>query len=268
MATPTLVQFAHNQEAFSTSQGMAVKFPSAVGANNTLITVVIGKKNPNPYNAGNTTQADGSMDTNTPAPVITKGDGTTTTGWVAATAFKSIDAKVAAGTLFTDESKPDFVADYPAVYVSHKVPGVLAGETIVVKSAFKGPQASPSQDANGAAGVSIFQGGVNVVALEFSGINATPAAVEQHQLTTTNPALSASGTTGSSGDLMIAVGYQKNGNVFAPSSGWTVIYSDKCVTSQDHFVVAYKVLSGADHASFSNPLGYEMAVAALKLAHS
>jgi len=40
---------------------------------------------------------------------------------------------------------------------------------------------------------------------------------------------------------------------------------DKCASGQDHFVVAYKILSGADQGSFSNPLGYEMAVTTLNL---
>jgi len=223
---------------------------------------VIGKKSPNPFQAGNTTtEGTQDMDTNTPAPVFSNGAGVTT-GWAVGSTFKSIDAKVAAGTLFTDESKPDFQADYPAVYVARKT-GAAAGETILVMSAYKGPQTSPSQDVNGAAGVSIFQSGVNAVAMEFSGV--TGVITEQHQLTTANPALSGAGTIGGSGNLQIAVGYMKNANAFAASTGWTVVYMDKCASGQDHFVVAYKILSGADQGSFSNPLGYEMAVTTLNL---
>jgi hypothetical protein len=37
------------------------------------------------------------------------------------------------------------------------------------------------------------------------------------------------------------------------------------VGGQDHFVVAYKIIAGADVGSFANPLGMEMAVATLNL---
>lgn len=260
------VQASHNQEVFSTSQGMKLAFPAAVGVGNALVTVVVGKKNPNPYTAGTTTtEGTQDMNTNTPAPVFANQAGVVT-NWSVSSTFKSIDAKTITGTLFTDESDPDLNADYPAIYVAKKTTGVLADESILVKSAYIGPQASPSQDANGAAGVSIFNGGVNAVALEFSGI-VTGTATEQHRVTTANPAVSGAGTlAASSGDVMIAAGYMKNANTFAASSGWTVVYMDKCVTGQDHFVVAYKIVSGADQGSFSNPLGYEMAVTTVKIA--
>ena len=103
----------------------------------------------------------------------------------------------------------------------------------------------------------------SVIATGVSGV--TGVITEQHQLTTANPALSGAGTIGGSGNLQIAVGYMKNANAFAASSGWTVVYMDKCASGQDHFVVAYKIVSGADHGSFSNPLGYEMAVTTLNL---
>src|SRR5208283_2718143 len=108
------VQASHNQEQYSTSQGMPLAFASAVGVGNCLVTVVVGKKNPNPYQAGaTTTEGTQDMDTNTPAPVFANGAGVTA-GWTIGSTFKSIDAKTSTGTLFTDESKPDFQADYPA----------------------------------------------------------------------------------------------------------------------------------------------------------
>jgi hypothetical protein len=411
-----LVQSTHAQEIYSTSQGLKVAFPAAVGAGNCLVSVLIGKKHPDPYPAGVTTSAGGSMDTNTPTPVVSDGTaglsltlsqvaapvvltlasvanasagstvytgtitggganafagqtftiagfvtganngsflctassattltlsnaggvaethaatatdqdsvytGTITGGganafagrtftisgfatganngtfacvasttttlilanasavnethaataisggsnlWVTSTAFKSIDAKTSTGTLFTDASDCDLSSNFPAIYVFKKSSGVLAGETILVKSAYAGPAVAGSQDANGAKGVSIFDGGVNVVAMEFSGV--TGAATEQHQVTTANPARSGGSNIGAVNNLQVACGYMKDANTFAASSGWTVVYADKTVSGQDHFVVAFKIVSGADRASFANPLGYEMAVTTLNL---
>lgn len=256
----SVVQSTHNQEAYSTRQGMALKFPAPVGAGNTLVTFIFGRKNPDPYQAGRTTTLDGSMDTNTPAPTVKTAGGN---AFTVRSTFKSIDALTTAGTLFTDESLADMNGDYPAIYAFTRG-SVLADDTIVVTSAYAGPTTPGVADANGAAGVSVFNAGVNAVAVELTGL-VSGFVAEQHQLTSANPALSASGTMGASADIILAAGYQKNGNVFAASSGWTVIYSDKCVSSQDHFVVAYKILSGADHASFSNPLGYKMAIAAVDI---
>lgn len=418
-----LVQSTHNQEVFSTSQGMTLAFPAAVGAGHTLVTVVIGKKSPNPYPAGNSNSAAGAMDVNSPAPVVSDGTtaqsfaltaaaapaaaltlsavaassggvavytgtitgggsnafvgysftiagfvgannngtfvctasttttltlnnaaataethagtatfldsvytgtitggaanafagrafavagfvtganngtfncvqstattltlanasavnethaATATTGgsvsWVSAVAFKSIDAQTAAvsysgGANFTVESLPDMQMDYPAIYLYHKSVGVQASEKINVKSAYLGPQSGTTQDANGAAGVSLFQGGVNAVAMEFSGTASPTAATEHHQLTAANPALSGA-TAGAAGNVQIAVGYMKNANAFAAANGFTVVYMDKCASTQDHFVVAYKIITGADQANFANPLGYKMGVVTLNL---
>lgn len=416
-----VVQSTHNQEVIAHTNGLSVKFAQAVGAGNTLVAVVIGRKSPNPYNAGNTSDFVGSMDANTPAPVVTNGGtalslavsavatppvltlsaaanavggatqytgtitggaanafvgqtftvagfttsanngtfvctastaliltlansggvaethaGTATdldatytiasgggaaligetftvagfaahtsnngtfvavastattlvlanasaltethaatavtggaNGWNLVSTFKSIDAQTSAvsysgGANFTVESLMDLGGDYPAVYVFEKSQGVLAGEIFKVNSAYLGPQNGANQDANSAAGLPIFRGGVNVVGVELSGTASPSTATAHHQLTTANPAL-AGATAGSSGNIAIAVGYMKNANTFAASSGWTVIYSDKCVASQDHFVVAYKIISGADQASFANPLGYKMAVTSVNL---
>jgi hypothetical protein len=410
------VQATHNQEAFSTAQGLKLAFATPVHVGNALITVLIGKKSPNPFQAGRTTTLDGSMDTNTPTPIVSDGTtalslvlsaaaapiaaltltsadvasggstvyhgtitggaanafagqsftiagftivanngtflctastattltlsnaagaaethagtaqtidsvytGTITGGaanalagrqfliagfvnggnngtftavqssattlvlanasavnethagtavsggssnWVTSIAFKSIDAKVTAGTAFTDQSKADMTAEYPAIYVYKKSAGVAAGEIVNAKCAYSGPAVAGSADANNAAGVSIFNGGVNAVALEFSGV--TGAATERHQTSTANPAV-AGATMGANGNLQIAVGYMKNANTFSLPAGWLLAYADKCVGTQDHFVVAYKIVSGADVGQFTNPLGYEMAVASLNL---
>lgn len=256
----SVVQTTHNQEAYSTRQGMALKFPALVGSGNTIVTFIFGRKNPDPYQAGKTTTLDGSMDGNTPDPVVETAAGVAFTKRVT---FKSIDALTTDGVNFTDESLSDLNGDYPAIYAFTRGTAI-AGDTVVVTSAYAGPTTPGVADANGAAGVSIFNAGVNAVAVELTGLLSGFVA-EQHQLTAANPALSASGTMGASADIILAAGYQKNGNVFAASSGWTVLYSDKCVSSQDHFVVAYKILSGADHASFSNPLGYKMAIAAVDM---
>ena len=252
-------QTTHNQEAYSTSQGMALKFPQAVLNGSTLVTIVLGRKNPDPYPDGSSSYYIGSMDGNTPGPQVVDQAGAAFTG---RSAFQSIDAQSSPVSFpSTAESLPDFGDAYPAIYIYTKG-AVAAGSSVVVKSAYRGPQASPSQDSNAAAGVSIFNEGVNAVAIELTGL-ASGFVAEQHQLTSANPALSASATMGASADMIIAAGYQKNGNVFNASSGWTIIYSDKCVSSQDHFVVAVKTLTAADHASFSNTLGYKMAVAAI-----
>lgn len=416
----TFVQATHNQEAFSTAQGMALKFASPVGAGHTLVTVAIGRKNPNPYPAGtSTTAGTQAMDSNSPNPVVSDGTtalsftltaaaapaaalvltsvdtasggnsvyhgtitggaanalagqtflvagfttsanngtflctassatlltlanaagaaethagtaqtqdsvytGTITGGgsnafagrtfvitgfatsanngtfacvqsstttltlanasavnethagnaasggsnsWTTTVTAKSLYALTTTGTLFTDESDSDLAADYPAIYISRKFAGVLAGESINLNSAYIGSQIPGTQDSNGAAGVSIFNGGVNAVALEFAGV-VTGTASGQSQVTTANPARSGGSNIGVSGDVQIAVGYMKDGNTFAASSGWTVAYSDKVIGSQTHFVVAYRILTAATRASFDNPLGYQMAVATLNIA--
>jgi hypothetical protein len=257
----SVVQTTHNQEAYSTRQGMALKFPALVGSGNTIVTFVFGRKNPDPYQAGRTTTLDGSMDANTPGPTVKTAAGVAFTG---RSAFQSIDAQVSAPSYpSTLESLPDMNGDYPSIYVYTRG-GAVAGDTVVVNSAYAGPTTPGVADANAAAGISMFNAGVNAVAVELTGL-ASGFVAEQHQLTSANPALSASGTMGAAADNILAAGYQKNGNVFAASAGWTVLYSDKCVSSQDHFVVAYKILAGADHASFSNPLGYKMAIAAVDI---
>ena len=260
----TVRQISHNQEAKPNPQGTALAFPAAVANGNTLVTIVVGKQNPNPYPAGVSTSLAGAMKDNSPAPKVTNGAGVAT-GWVSQVALKNIDAKVVAGTLFTDESKMDFNGDYPSVYIFTKG-AVAAAETIKVNDCYAGPSTPGVQDANGAAGVPIFVHGHNLIGLEVAGLSSGLVASSNiGAVTAANPALSGA-AFGAAGNLAIAVGYQKNGNVFAPSSGWTLAYSDKCFDSQDHFVVAYKILTGADRGSFANPLGYEMAVASIILA--
>ncbi len=120
---------------------------------------------------------------------------------------------------------------------------------------------TPSTDARfaGGPGKDIYTG-VDVVLLEFSnciavdgsGIAGTSEA-NPAELYSGSPATPT--TIGTAGDLIIAVGLQKDSNEFSESAGWTAAYRGKLIGSEEHFIVAYKVATGATAPSFVNPVG-------------
>jgi hypothetical protein len=123
--------------------------------------------------------------------------------------------------------------------------------------------ATPSSDSRfaGGPGKPVY-GGIDVVLLDFSGI-ATSSATDGTPVAGTsvaNPATAGSPgtiTTTSSGDLILAVGLQKDSNEFSAPTGWTVAWSGKLIGSEEHYVIMYQIqaASGAITPGFTNPVG-------------
>jgi hypothetical protein len=110
------------------------------------------------------------------------------------------------------------------------------------------------------AGEQVFSG-LDVLLFDFSGVAAsTPLESASSAIAATNPVTTAV-TTGETGDLLIAVGLQVDGNEFdpvadgSPPEGWTVIAQGKLTGSEQHFVVMYQVTgtAGTYNAGFLNP---------------
>ena len=175
----------------------------------------------------------------------------------------------------------DAVTSGGNIYVSKKGGNL---NNIVSNTTFWG-QVTPTQaqtDARfaGGPGRAVYNG-LDVVLLDLSGI-ATSAAVDGTAVaavSAANPANAGSITTTTNGDLIIAIGLQKDSNSFSAPAGWTVAATGKLVGSEEHYIVMYKIQasSGAITPGFTNPniataattqQAYETAVLAFALKHS
>jgi len=117
--------------------------------------------------------------------------------------------------------------------------------------------ATPATDARfaGGPGQDVYSG-LDIVTLDFSGLLAAPLdGVPVTGTSEANPANAGAITTTASGDLLIAVGIQKDANNFAAPNGWTVAYQGKLIGSEEHFIVMYQLAgaAGAYTPGFTNP---------------
>lgn len=171
---------------------------------------------------------------------------------------------------FTRSSKWSLDGKYPSVYIFYALNVTAGTYTISVNSCYQDGTTRP-QDL--AAGKPIFDGGVDIHVFEFSGVAAAAATDgSTGQMSAANPAVAPSYTTTTSGDLILTAGLMKSGNAFstyAPvgTTGTTMLAAGKCVNSQAHWAVQMQLqtANGAIAPGFTNPLGYEMAVASVAL---
>jgi hypothetical protein len=363
MATPAIVGSAkgfpavygsHIQNVWSTAQGDSVVISPTAG--NTLVAVVFGLSDPEPFDllhTGNTNQAflpdllsfnaAPTVADNSAAPVATitnvaltsnvvtitaanvfqVGDTVKLAGLTTATFLNNQTVTVASasgsqftapfthanytsaadtGTATRTSSGNDWVAaggqinlgggDYtaslgdftrqvkwaldgylPSVFMFYALNVAGGSQTVTVKSCYLDGTTRPTCLA---AGKPIFDGGLDVHILEFSGIvTASASDGSQGQLSAANPAITPSFTTTTAGDMILTAGIMKNNSAFstyapAGTTGTTLLASGKCVGSQAHWGIQMQLQTsaGAITPGFTNPLQYEMAVMALALKHS
>lgn len=325
MATPTLVQVAHNR--MTSARSVDVTLPVAASAGDALIAVVIGQKNMSPYSQRTDTNPYSSLLNASPAPVLNDDKSQSYTSLKTLTL---VDLLASTPTFpSTSESNTDYAAKYPSFFVSAALNVAAGTRKVNVKSAYLGQNnpwsatvayqigeavtvggviyvanavntnsvppsgswtsvVSVNTDSRfaGGSGVNVYEG-MDIVLLDLAGI-VTSAAVDGTAVaatSTANPANAGAITTVSNGDLILAIGWQKNGNAFSAPAGWTLAHQGKLVGQEGHVVIMYQLqtTAGAITPGFTNPInnnpaglilgstsgvGYETAVIALALKHS
>jgi hypothetical protein len=167
--------------------------------------------------------------------------------------------------------------NFPSIYIYYALDVVGGSYNVNVSSCYQNGTTRPSQLA---AGKPIFDGGIDAVVLEFSGI--LPANAQDGSTAAVTAAINGAGasvvpsfTTTTAGDMILTVGYMKNGNAFsqyapAGTTGTTILTRSSIPTSQGHGAVQFQLQTGAGAITpgFLNPLQYEMSIIALALKHS
>lgn len=242
MAIPTLKAVGVNSNVWATSQGDSVVLPASA-AGDAIVAILIGETDPNPFDllhlSPNPAFTPSEADFNA-APSFSDDKGNTYQ--VAAINLAQAGADYT-GTSFVRWNLGSY---FPSIFFAYAMNVTVGTSKITVKSVYADGITRPQQLA---AGKPIFDGGVNVVAANFSGI-ATVSAQDGFSSTTaltgqvsaTNPAVAALFTPTVTGDIIITVGVMKSANAFSTQSGWTLLASGKCVGDEAHWAVAYLVL--------------------------
>ena len=172
---------------------------------------------------------------------------------------------------------------YPSMYIWSQLNAQAGALTVNLKSVFNNPASTSDLSAGAqAAGRSIFDGGVTLLVIRFSGVLTAGAADGTSiGLSTAAKAAPAAFTTTQGSELLLAAGLMKSGNVFGTgkvNQGGTdtadavsMIACGKLVGSEAHYMVEIATPAAANAATklyFSNPLGYEMLVGNIALKHS
>jgi hypothetical protein len=281
MATPTIQGGSqgfpayygqHTRNIIANAQGDPVVVSPSSG--DALVAVAIGMKQYNPFDLlHGSTPAFGylqGINDFSVAPTITDSNGQT---WTFASSGNGslINADVDPSVpTYSSASLWNLDGFYPSVFIAWTL-NVAAGSTTVRLNSDYKDGISGTSGAYLASGKPIFDGGVNFSVFDFSGI-ATSSAGDggSSAVSTANPAVGGTFTTGSSGDLIISVGIMKSGNAFSVGSGFTELSRGVLVGSEAHYMIQYQVQTsaGAINPGFVNPLGYEMLVASVALKHS
>ena len=135
-----------------------------------------------------------------------------------------------------------------------------------------------------AAGKPIFDGGVNIAAFDFTGMvgaatdgGSTNISDPTSTVGSNNPALGTPIVTTGTGDLVFALGLQKNANGLGQgtdvtlTNGYSTVGSGKLVgTTGAHYVAEWGIQTAAGSwtPQFANPIGYDTIIAAVAIQHT
>ena len=175
---------------------------------------------------------------------------------------------------------------YPSIYIWVAKNAVAGNYNVNLNSCYDDGIDYP-QDL--AAGKPIFDGGVDFQVFVIAGADLTTP-VDDSSVGLSSAAIAVSAapltTTAPNGDILLAVGLQKSGNVFstgtvqpastspviAEGAAMSMVSCGKLVGSEAHWMVEYAITAAGSAGSFdpyfNNPLEYEMVVATLAIKHA
>jgi hypothetical protein len=165
---------------------------------------------------------------------------------------------------------------FPSIYMLHNTADCPGGQAIVNVATQYQVDDGGTYGGGSVSGMRpIFDGGVNMIMLRYSGLTGHTNGNHGIETTIANPAIVTSSSTLATGDLGIVVGLMKNGNQMSTgqctdtADPCSFIAAGKCVGTEAHWMVETVVVTGSGSSiSVVNPGQYEMCLDLLGLLHS